>query len=195
MNQETAIKEMDPLLRYRAMEWENKMRLAGIPFIYTSVARTVQTQIALYAQGRNKLITTNQFRKDAGLPPITSSTNKKIVTWTMNSQHIINLNDNDPNNNYSHAFDFAIGTRIRVWWNLKVDVNKNKIGDYKEAARLLNIVGLEAGYDWSNRDATHAQLSQRDRTELGLASHVEPASERYAAFCSDLKALCKKHKI
>lgn len=168
MNREQAHSQMHPLLLDRALAWEYRMKKAGLPFIYTSVARTTKVQFALYAQGRNELSIVNRYRALAGMPPILKSANERVVTWTLNSQHLTDLDDGVVANDLSRAFDFAIGTEKSITYDVKADVNINYAPDYQEAAELLRAVKLEAGYFWRKRDAPHAQLPADILRELGL---------------------------
>jgi peptidoglycan L-alanyl-D-glutamate endopeptidase CwlK len=129
----------------------------GIPIIITCTARTVQEQTALYSQGRNSITETNRLRKIAGLPPITASENKNKITWTMKSMHLIDLTDTNPDNNKARAFDFAILKAGVPVWNLKVDVNANMVGDYKEVGMLGESIGLVWGGRWKTPDNPHFQ--------------------------------------
>lgn len=74
----------------------------------TFVDRTVQEQVALYAQGRDKLANVNLLRKKANMSPITLQENKYKVTWTMASRHIVDLHDDDPINDLSRAVDLGL---------------------------------------------------------------------------------------
>jgi len=51
MKRDVALLEMQPLLKQRALVWEGYMKKKGLGFVYTSVARFYDVQIALYAQG------------------------------------------------------------------------------------------------------------------------------------------------
>jgi peptidoglycan L-alanyl-D-glutamate endopeptidase CwlK len=124
----------------------------------TCTARTVREQIALYAQGREKLDQVNALRKIAGLSPITFQENSRKVTWTLASKHIIDLEDNIPENDKSRAFDIAILRDDRPTWNLKVNVNKNDIPDYDEAGRIGEAVGLRWGGRFPSPDRPHFEV-------------------------------------
>src|SRR5271157_2424031 len=52
----------------------------GISHIVTSTLRTEAEQIALYAQGRDPILTVNQLRSTAGLDPIEPADNTYTVT-------------------------------------------------------------------------------------------------------------------
>jgi peptidoglycan L-alanyl-D-glutamate endopeptidase CwlK len=80
-------------------------RILGIDIFPVDVDRPFDVQVAYYAQGREPLDITNRLRKRAGLAPIGESENKKKITWTMDSRHIVNLSNDDVTDDYSHAID------------------------------------------------------------------------------------------
>ena len=131
----------------------------GLDFIVTCTARTFKEQVALYAQGRQLLEETNKLRKIANLPVITAIENKKKITWTLASEHIVNLDDKDITNDKARAFDIALvkpGTR-EIFWNVKVNVNKNDVPDYMELAKIGREIGLTCGAFWGTPDFPHYQ--------------------------------------
>jgi hypothetical protein len=151
------ISMMTPLMVSLYYKFEAAMQQAGVPFLVTCTARTYQEQVALYAQGRQMIDEVNYLRKAAGLPPITLNENKKKVTWTLASKHIINLQDGDPRNDLSRAFDIVILKDGKAIWDVKADINKNNIPDYKEAGSIGKSVGLIWGGDFYTPDYPHFQ--------------------------------------
>ena len=87
------IEDLTPELQKKFHAFSAAMAAAGLPFIVTSTARTVREQIALYAQGREKLDHVNALRKLALLAPITYGENCRKVTWTLQSKHLVDLDD------------------------------------------------------------------------------------------------------
>ena len=139
--------------------FEAKMKEVGIPFIVTCTARTVKEQVALYAQGRESLEHVNILRKQAGLGPIRMQENVRKVTWTLNSKHIIDLDDGNPDNDKSRAFDIVIlNDQFQPTWDIKANVNKNEIPDYKEAGKVGESIGLTWGGRWKKPDYPHFQI-------------------------------------
>lgn len=130
-------------------EFQNKMKIWGIPFMVTSVDRSILEQMALYVQGRLTLLEVNRFRIMSKMSPITEEENKK-VTWTLNSKHVTNMFDEDLNNDRSRAFDIAIIRDGKPVWDLKINVNENDLPDYEEAAVLARECGLKAGIDFND---------------------------------------------
>jgi peptidoglycan L-alanyl-D-glutamate endopeptidase CwlK len=151
------IPEMVPL----AQEGIYQCQARGLLIIVTSVARHYKEQFALYAQGRNPISVVNGYRKLAGLYPLRSEAENYIVTWTMKSKHLINIDDSDVMNDKSRAFDFAIMSAGKVHYNVKEDFNKDKdkIPDYVEAGIIFESLGLEWGGRWpeKQRDYPHVQ--------------------------------------
>ena len=150
------IEKMHPKLKARFELFRDRMQEAGLAFIVTSVDRTVLDQMALYVQGRLDVIKVNMFRDVAGLGKINSSHNR-VVTSTLNSQHITNMYDGRLDNNYSRAFDIALMKFNRPHWDLKTNVNLNEIPDYHEAGKIAKSCGLAWGGAW--HDYCHFQIN------------------------------------
>jgi len=153
------IEDLTPELQKRYLDFAVKMEAAGIPFMVTCTARTVREQLALYAQGREKLDWVNTLRKRAGMALIGWEENTRKVTWTLQSKHLIDLDDNIPENDKARAFDIAI-TRLdgQPYWDLKADVNRNNIADYDEAGRIGESVGLRWGGRFPSPDRPHYEV-------------------------------------
>lgn len=71
----------------------------------------------------------------------------KVVTWTRHSRHT----ERD-------AFDIVILRDGKPVWDVKVDIDKDDIPDYKEAGRIGETVGFEWGGRWKTPDYPHFQL-------------------------------------
>jgi len=130
-----------------------------IPIFVTSVSRTFQLQVALYAQGRQTLEEVNLLRLKAGVSPITAKENKKI-TWTLASKHIINLLDSDSSNDKAHAVDIGVLINGKYLTEDK-DCNANKIGEYTE----VGLLGEQIGGDkikWGGRFKNSKGMPQPD---------------------------------
>ena len=151
--QDQLFKEMTPKLQELYEKFYLKMYEVGLPFELNEVLRTLNTQLAYYAQGRDVLKVVNAKRKIAGLYPITQSENSYKVTWTLKSKHFPQESDG-----LSRAFDIRLLKYNKPHWETKWDGNKNSISDYLEAARIGRDVGLEAGGLWDKPDFPHFQL-------------------------------------
>jgi peptidoglycan L-alanyl-D-glutamate endopeptidase CwlK len=153
------IEDLTSDMQFFFSKFKVKMDIAKIPFLVTCTARSVKEQQALYAQGRQSLMEVNIMRTMAGLPAITEAENKYKVTWTLSSKHIIDLEDGDPNNDKSRAFDIAILKDGKATWDVKVNVNKNSEPDYLEAGKIGESVGLKWGGRFKSPDYPHFELA------------------------------------
>lgn len=131
---------------------------AGHIVIITCTSRTYKVQAALFAQGRERLVDVNRLRRAAGMYIIDEKENKKIVTWTMNSKHIVNPDDERTDNNKARAFDFCIVIDGKEDWNVKADVNNDGISDYRECGLLGESLGLISGQRFKTPDWPHLEL-------------------------------------
>jgi hypothetical protein len=156
--------QMHSQMRAPYLEYDRQMIAKGIDYKITSVARFVKEQVALYAQGRNPLEMVNMYRQLAGLGPIKEADNK-IVTWTLKSDHLIDLDDDNPDNDYARAFDIVIMNGKIPTWDLKADVNHDSIPDYKEAALIGKSVGFDPGFFWKKQDPPHYSWKLRKVTD------------------------------
>lgn len=135
----TNILDLTPKMRTLYAEFATKMAEKNLSFMITRVSCNLVEQMALYTKGRLSLGDVNRFMAAAKLPPIFAIDNN-VVTWTLNSKHIIS-----PAVPFSRAFDIAIRDVSVPTWDIKVDVNVNEIPDYKEAAEIGETVGLVNG--------------------------------------------------
>lgn len=138
--------------------WKTEMGKAGLLYVLTFTARTLQFQAALYAQGRQPLDEVNKLRACLGLTPISDKENVK-VTWTMLSFHVVDLLDGRTDNDKCRAFDFALERDVKhIHYDTKLSINNNAIPDYREAGLLGEKVGLVAGMRFKNLDWGHLQI-------------------------------------
>ncbi len=151
------ITKMHPALHEKWALWHNGMKKAGLKYVITSVDRTVLEQMALFVQGRLSLRQVNTFRRIAELSRITEKRNR-IVTWTLDSAHVTNMFDDNLNNDFSRAFDFALlkGSGA-AHWDIKASVNENEIPDYNEAGAIARDVGLIWGGPYG--DYCHCEVA------------------------------------
>jgi peptidoglycan L-alanyl-D-glutamate endopeptidase CwlK len=149
------IEDCTPSLQLKIKAFAIAAHKAGIPFIITSTARNVKEQIALYAQGRELLENVNILRARAGLAPISYQQNQSKVTWTLQSNHLVDLDDGNPNNDKSRAFDIAISPGGKPVWELKVDANGDNKSDYEQAGLIGESVGLRWGGRFKKPDMPH----------------------------------------
>lgn len=146
------LEDLTDYMKGKCLELIRLAKKQGIDIMVTSTARYFKEQVAFYAQNRQPLEEVNKLRALAGMEPITASENKYCVTWTMLSKHLINLDDNIITNDKSHAFDFVVlKDDGQVTWDIKVNVNKNDIPDYKEVGLLAESIGLVAGMRFKDK--------------------------------------------
>ena len=137
------------------------MDKAKLRFRVTSVARDYRTQVALYAQGREPIHVVNFYRMAADLSPLIKVSENIKVTWTLNSLHVIRLDDQNPANDFSHAFDIVLyDSTGRATYDIKVDVNQASGPDYDEAGKIGESIGLKWGGRFKNPDKPHFQDPQ-----------------------------------
>lgn len=149
------VSDLIPSMQTKFKAFALAMLQANIPFVLTCTARTVAEQVALHAQGRKPLDEVNQLRIAAGLPVLTSEDQNKKVTWTLQSKHLIDLDDGNPDNDRSRAFDIAITRDGKPVWDVKVDVNGDKVSDYQQAGIIGESVGLRWGGRFKYPDMPH----------------------------------------
>lgn len=118
----------------------------GIKIVETCVKRSLLEQVALFAQGRQRYAEVCALRSVAGLHVISEEAASHKVTWRFMSSHIPEFCDADGK---SRAVDFALVHNVRgvdrLHWNLKLDVNKDDVPDYIEAAKIFEDLGFKSG--------------------------------------------------
>ena len=120
------IDRLKPELAKRTKFFLAELKKRGIDVIVLETERTVDTQLAYYAQGRKPLEEVNDLRKQAGLYLLTEAENQRIVTKTTQSRHF-----------GGNAVDIAPLKDGRVWWNAPERV-------WQE----IGAIGEECGLDW-----------------------------------------------
>lgn len=152
------IEDLMPELQEKFALFKEKMDTANISFVVTCTARSMDEQVALYAQGRQDLEEVNELRKKCDLYELTEKENRHKVTWTLNSMHIPVI-DVMKESHGSRAFDIALKIGKKAHWDIKVDVNDNDIPDYEEAGKIGESVGLKWGGRFKSPDRPHFQLA------------------------------------
>lgn len=120
------IDRLNPELAKRTRDFLQALKKKGIEVVVVETERTVDTQLAYYAQGRKPLAAVNDLRKKAGLYLLTESENKRIVTKTTHSRHF-----------GGNAVDIAPVKSGRIWWTAPQQV-------WQE----IGAIGEECGLDW-----------------------------------------------
>lgn len=151
------IQDLDPRLQEIAPVHMRLCKEAGVPIILTCTARDNMEQMALYSQGRMPLEYVNMMRTEAGIWLIGEEENKRKVTWTLKSRHVVDLDKGEKARAYDVALLRVVKGRNRAHWNIKEDINGNDISDYEEVARIGESLGLVAGARWNSPDWPHFQ--------------------------------------
>lgn len=106
------------------------------------VDRDWKVQRAYYAQGREALSIVNDLRKIVQLPLITEAQNKKKITWTLNSKHITNLEDDIAFNEFSRAIDIGLKDKDgRYIGDATADINRDGMKDYIQIGYIGERIG------------------------------------------------------
>lgn len=134
----TKIELLEPKTREKVEKMLHFLDSEKISYKVIETLRTLATQKAYYAQGREPLYTTNALRKEAGLYMIDEATNKRIITWTLKSKHID-----------GKAIDIVPVLDGRIPWN----INSQEVADlYIRIGKIGEAVGLEWGGRWKPID-------------------------------------------
>jgi hypothetical protein len=142
------LEDLNPGPRKKYEYFESELRKAGLYFRRTCTFREQIEQDALYLRGRGTFAEIIEAYKSAGMvPPLEKNEPgwwKKQVTWIKISMHTKRC-----------AVDYC--EKGRVPYDLKIDVNRNNIADWREFAMIAKRCGLNAGYWWKNPDTPHTQ--------------------------------------
>lgn len=130
----------------------------GLDVEASCVDRNYKEQYAYWLRGREPLHIVNEAMRRAGLPQINQEENKVRVTWTLNSKHVVNLDDERLDNNKSHAIDFFIVYQGKAVWDVKADVNKDNAKDYEQCALIAERIGFKSGMRFKNQDYPHIEI-------------------------------------
>jgi hypothetical protein len=129
------------------------------PFLQEFVPLVISTMKTGYG-GREDLLTTNRLRKAASLPAITEDQNRRKITWTMNSKHIVNKEDTDPFNDLSRAIDFGLlDINGKYHGESQADLNGDSKHDYEQLGAIIEVKG-KGKVKWGGRfgDEPHMEM-------------------------------------
>ena len=153
------LSDLEPEIEGKCRAFLVECQKRGIPAHVTCTARTDREQRALYAQGREPLDGVNALRKACGLWAIKEEENKRPVTWTLESKHIVHF---DPVTGEmvgrARAFDVAIVKDKQFVWDLKVDCNAEGTPDYEEIGLIGEALGLKWGGRFKTKDRPHFEI-------------------------------------
>lgn len=122
-----SIESLKPAMQAIVRTFLERLKTENIPVAIVETLRTQEVQDCYYMQGREPLEKVNAARKSAGLYLLTEEENKRTVTNTRNSRHLLGI-----------AIDVCpLDTQGRYWWNAPQAIWE-KIG----------LMGEECGLDW-----------------------------------------------
>ena len=106
----------------------------------------------MWAQGRKPLEEVNTLRAKASMPPITEEENKRVVTWTMKSKHLPNLDGYSENND--------IAAILRETGQYLPDDDPQSHGCPYLLAYIISkdYLHIKAGYEFKVKDKSHFEL-------------------------------------
>jgi peptidoglycan L-alanyl-D-glutamate endopeptidase CwlK len=110
-----------------------RLEQQGLRYSVLETLRTKEVQAAYYAQGRRPLEEINGLREKAGLYPLGAEEGKKVITWTMESAHLI-----------GKAADIVPIINGKIPWVFA----KENAGLWLAFGRLGQEAGLEWGGAW-----------------------------------------------
>ena len=137
------IKRATPFIQWFWPELKARVKNnLGLDIFLVDVDRDWKVQRAYFAQGRDDLRTVNYLRGIANLPAINALQNKHRITWTMNSKHITNLEDDTAYNDYSRAIDIGLKAEDgRYVGEAAADLNKDGLRDYQQIGDIGERIG------------------------------------------------------
>ena len=157
------IEDLIPEMQTVAIEFLKKCREAGHDVVVTCTSRTKAVQAALYAQGRQPLEEVNAIRKTVGLWSLTPEENKRPVTWTLESKHVVDHLGPGTKLHKSRALDFALRGKEKVLvWNPKIDIDRDGMPDYDECGLIAEALGLKWGGRFKSPDRPHVEWIEKE---------------------------------
>ena len=140
------IDDLMPSVVSAAMSAIDELTSRKVSFTVTSTLRTVEEQLALYAQGRVPITKVNLLRSKAHMRPITDSENKYIVT---NADGVKAKSKHQS----GRALDVVPSENGKAVWPPKSD------GRWDEISRTFKNHGFRWGGDWKDfEDFPHYQM-------------------------------------
>ena len=141
---------LNPGVRRYFEDFIGKLEKNGFRYSIPETLRTIAVQEAYYAQGRKPLEEINELRRKAGLYLLGEAEGKRIITWTMESAHLI-----------GRAADIVPVVGEKIPWAITAE----NAGLWLAFGRLGQEAGLEWGGAWTpldqhgiGRDAPHYQF-------------------------------------
>jgi len=141
------IEDLTPRMQEKIKRFETRLAEEGHEnFKRSCTFRSQAEQNALWKRGRYPLDIVNAAYTSVGLAPITENENKRPVTWKAVSDHTAR-----------EAVDYYQALPGIANYDIKVDVDDDKIPDWQEFVRIAEACGLECGGRWKKADWPHVQ--------------------------------------
>jgi peptidoglycan L-alanyl-D-glutamate endopeptidase CwlK len=149
----TDISELKPQVADAARSALADLDKRGIPHSVTCTIRTYSEQRALYAQGREDLLTVNSLRHEAGLPAIGQDDNAYVVTQ-LNGLPLVQGGKGRSPHQMGIALDVVPKGPNGPEWPPATDQR------WIEISKSFKSQGFEWGGDWKDFvDLPHYQMS------------------------------------
>lgn len=138
------IDDLDPSIRGKAIMFCERCASQGINILITCTLRDMKEQAALYAQGREEISKVNALRAVAGMAPIKSVAENRIVT---------NAKPGESFHNYGLAFDVVPLEAGKPIWDSGYPV-------WQTIGKIGKECGLEWAGDWQRfKEFPHFQYT------------------------------------
>jgi peptidoglycan L-alanyl-D-glutamate endopeptidase CwlK len=148
-----ALADLLPDVQIKATAALANLKARGIPYVVTYTLRTYAEQAALYAQGRQDLLTVNSLRDVAGLPHIGQADNSYIVTQCDGKRKSEGGTGRSPHQLGTALDVVPLGDTGPIWPSASDP-------RWAQIAQSFKANGFEWGGDWADfPDFPHYQLS------------------------------------
>jgi peptidoglycan L-alanyl-D-glutamate endopeptidase CwlK len=140
----TKLEDLQPDVQFKAREGLTDLADACIPFVVTSTLRTLDEQIALYAQGRQPLAAVNVLRAKAGMAPIVQRLARDGSLHSDNDYTVTNCDGWKFKSNHQsgRALDITPEENGGAVWPDPADPR------WKQIADVMKRAGFAWGGDW-----------------------------------------------
>jgi hypothetical protein len=137
----TRISDLVPEVREIGLLFLGALDAAKLSYVITSTLRTVDEQVACYAQGRAPLDIVNLLRSKAGMPHISAGENTYTITKCDGITHL-------SNHQGGRALDVVPMVGHRPTWDYA-----KYASEYKAIGAIGRSVGLRWGGEWPPIDS------------------------------------------
>jgi len=148
-----ALADLLPNVQDKATAALADLKARGIPYAVTYTIRTYAEQAALYAQGRQDLLTVNSLRDAAGLPRIGQTENAYVVTQCDGKRKAEGGKGRSPHQLGTALDVVPLGDTGPIW-------PPASDPRWAQIAQSFKTNGFEWGGDWADfPDLPHYQIS------------------------------------